>query len=166
MRFGPALAFTSLILLPVPAAHAQSSRDACGMLDADLLQTTLGTTPEIAEQSGAGTGVSSCHWRGADEQSVRLQSITEASQGIVGGTALQYFEQHAADRVANVGAANIAEIAGPWQAAQIVDVITEANPQQFYSITFLAKDDTVTLETYGLPKETTISLAEAVAEAM
>lgn len=166
MRFGPVLALTCIVLLPVTAAHAQSSRDACEMLDASLLQTTLGTTSEIAEQSGAGTGISFCHWRGADEQGVRLHSITQASQGIVGGTALEYFEQHATNQVANLGAANVSTIEGPWQSAQMVDVTTEANPQQFYSITFINKDDTVTVETYGLPKQATITVASAVAEAM
>ncbi|ODT80729.1 MAG: hypothetical protein ABS76_14760 [Pelagibacterium sp. SCN 64-44] len=160
-----ALAVFSLLLL-TPAAFAQSSRDACDMVEQSQLETLFGAAPEIVEQHGAGSGVSLCHWSGGAGKGVRLHSITAASQNVVGGTPLDYFLQHQAYQIESLTAANATELPGPWQAAYIVDVTTEPNPEQVYSVTFINQDDTVTVETYGLPKAETIGLAEAVAERM
>lgn len=146
-------------------AHAQSTRIACDMATSDMLEQSFGASAEIIERVDQ-DGISLCKWQAGDGLIIKLHSITAASQGIAGGTPLQYFEQHAADRIASVGAANISSLEGPWQSAQIVDVTTEPNPQQFYSITFINKDDTVTVETFGMPRQTTVDLAGAVAKAM
>ena len=165
MRLGLVAAFIGLTALSTAAAQAQSSRDACAMMPTVELEAVLGTTPELVEESGAGTGVSFCHWRGADGQGVQVHSITAASQGIVGGTPLEYFAQHAAARKENLGPQNVRDIDGPWQAATLVEVADD-NPDQFFSISLINKDDTVTLETYGLDVSITRSLAEAVTRAM
>ena len=165
MRLIPVLALGLLVLLPV-SAEAQSTRDACTLLDKDLLTKTLGQEPELREENGAGTGVSLCSWRGGEGVGVRVHSITAVSQNISGGTPLEYFKQHEGYKFEELGAANVAAIEGPWQAGYFVDVTTEPNPDTVYSLTFINKDDTVTIETYGLPKETTVSLASSVAEGM
>ncbi|MET3897683.1 hypothetical protein ABIB57_001629 [Devosia sp. UYZn731] len=163
MRLPAAVALAALSLT-LPAA-AQSSRVACEMAPQAALEQSLGAPGQIVERVDQ-DGISLCKWQAGDGLIVKLHSITAASQGISGGTPLEYFEQHEADRIANVGAANITTLEGPWQSAQIIDVTTEPNPQQFYSITFLNKDDTVTVETYGMPKQSAVDLAEAVAGAM
>jgi hypothetical protein len=165
MRFVPVLALSLLVFAPV-SAEAQSTRDACTLLDKDLLEETLGQAPELREENGAGTGVSLCNWRGGEGVGVRVHSITAVSQNIVGGTPLDYFKQHEGYQFEQLGEANISAIEGPWQAGYVVDVTTEPNPDAVYSLTFINKDDTVTIETYGLAKETTVLLAEAVARGM
>lgn len=165
MRIAPFVALIAL-LLAAPAVQAQSSRDACTMLDSGQLDAAIGADREIAEEHGAGTGFSLCHWRGTQGAGIRLHSITAVAQNIVGGTPLQYFQQGQANQIESLTPANAHEIAGPWQAGYMVDVTTEPNPDEVYSVTFINKDDTVTVETYGLPKEQTVSLAEAVASAM
>ncbi|MCR6671095.1 hypothetical protein [Devosia ginsengisoli] len=161
----PIFAVAALLLL-TPAAFAQASRDACDMIDKNGLEALLGPAPDIVEQHGAGTGVSFCHWSSGEGAGVRLHSITAMSQNIVGGTPLDYFRQSQDYQIESLTPANAHEIVGPWQAGYMVDVTTEPNPDQVYSITFINKDDTVTVETYGLPSENTMSLAEAVAAGM
>ncbi|KQT48312.1 hypothetical protein ASG47_08135 [Devosia sp. Leaf420] len=165
MRLVPVFALGLLVLAPLPA-EAQSTRDACTLLDKNLLTETLGQEPELREENGAGTGVSLCSWRGGEGEGVRVHSITAVSQNIVGGTPLEYFKQHQGYKFEELTAANVATIEGPWQAGYLVDVTTEPNPDQLYVLTFINKDDTVTIETYGLPKETTVALAESVARGM
>lgn len=165
MRFAPAFALVAL-LLTASAAQAQSNRDACTMLPDTELDAMLGADREIVEQHGAGTGVSLCHWGGGEGMGIRLHSITAVSQNIVGGTPLDYFLQNQGYQIESLTPANAHELSGPWQAGYMVDVTTEPNPDQVYSITFLNKDDTVTLETYGLAKDMTRQLAEAVAAGM
>ena len=165
MRFNLVVAFVGIMALPIGTAMAQTNRDACTLMPMSELQAVLGPAPTQVEEQGAGTGMSLCHWRGADGQGVLLHSFTAASQGIVGGTPLEYFAQHAAGRKQDLGEQNVQDIEGPWQAATLVD-IKENNPDQVHSISLINKDDTVTVETYGLDVSVTRSLAEAVARAM
>jgi len=165
MRFNLVVALVGIMALPAGTALAQSSRDACTLMPMSELQAVLGSAPTQVEEQGAGTGTSFCHWRGADGQGVQLHWITAASQGIVGGTPLEYFTQRATARKENLGAQNVQDIDGPWQAATLVD-IKEDNPDQVRSVSLINKDDTVTVETYGLDVSVTRSLAEAVARAM
>jgi hypothetical protein len=123
----------------------------------------LGAAPEVREQSGAGTGMSLCSWKGED-RTIRITSITAVSQNIVGGTPLEYFEQHANAQKSSFPEI-IHDLEGPWQAGFIWDIV-EDNPQEAVTITFINKDDTVTLETFELGRNASVSLAEVVASAM
>ena len=161
MRPLPLLAVAAL--LTASPALAQSSRTACDMIPLNALEDSLGGPATIVERSDEG-GRSLCNWRGGDGLSVQVHSITAASQNIVGGTPLEYFAQSQAGMTNNVGAENLAPLDGPWQAGYIIDPAD--NPSQSYSISFLNKDDTVTVQTFGLPKDTTIALAGVVAQGM
>jgi hypothetical protein len=158
------LALVLLAAFCLTAPALAQSRDACEMVPADQLTALLGTAPKIGEQSGAGTGMSLCSWKSEEGPMIRLTSITAASQKIVGGTPLQYFEQHATDQKARFPEI-IHDLEGSWQAGFIWDIV-EDNPQQAVTITFLNKDDTVTLETFQLGRDASIGLAEAIAAAM
>lgn len=161
MRRLPLLAIAAL--LTASPALAQSSRTACDMVSPDVLEGSFGGPATIIERSDQ-DGVSSCNWQGGDGLHAKVTSITAASQNIVGGTPLQYFEQSQAGMASNVGAENLAAIEGPWQAGFIIDPAD--NPSKAYSISFINKDDTVTVQTFGLARDKAVSLAGAVAEGM
>lgn len=152
-----------LLLAPMTPALAQS-RDACAMLQTTDVEAVLGTTAEVVEENGAGTGMSLCNWRNEEGQGVRLHSITAASQGIVGGTPLDYFRQTADARKQELGDM-VQNLDGPWQAGMMFNSI-ENNPDMVFSVSFINKDDTVTLETYGLDIDDTTGLAAKVAQGM
>ncbi|MDB5586869.1 MAG: hypothetical protein JWP26_1839 [Devosia sp.] len=161
MRFLPLLVLAAL--LTVSPAMAQSSRTACDMVSPGVLEDSFGGLATIIEQSEQ-DGVSFCNWQGGDGLYAKVTSITAASQNITGGTPLQYFEQSQAGMASNVGAENLAPLEGPWQAGFIVD--PAENPSKAYSISFINKDDTVTVQTFGLARDEAVSLAEAVAAGM
>src|SRR5690554_1408868 len=128
MRF--ALVLLAALSLTAPA-QAQS-REACDMVPRDQLEALLGAAPEVREQSGAGTGMSLCSWKGED-RTIRITSITAVSQNIVGGTPLEYFEQHANAQKSSFPEI-IHDLEGPWQAGFIWDIV-EDNPQEAVTIT-------------------------------
>ena len=161
MRPLPLLAIAALLM--ASPALAQSSRTACDMVPAGALEDVLGGPATIVERSD-GDGISLCSWRGGEGLSMQIHSITAASQNIVGGTPLQYFAQSQAGMANNVGAENLAPLDGPWQAGYIIDPAD--NPSQAYSISFINKDDTVTVQTFGLTRDKAVSLAGTVAQSM
>ncbi|MHA6689249.1 hypothetical protein [Devosia sp. A449] len=153
---------TAAVLSASPAL-AQSSRTACDMVPSGMLEQSFGGLATLIER-GDQDGVSFCNWQGGDEVYAKITSITAASQNIVGGTPLQYFAQSQAGMADNVGAENLAPLDGPWQAGFIIDPAD--NPSQAYSISFINQDDTVTVATFGLPRDKAVALAGAVAAGM
>ena len=157
----------ALILLAtvcVTAPALAQSREACDMVPRATLETLLGANPTNTEASGQGTGMSLCAWRGEDGKKIVVTSITAESQGITGGTPLDYFNQHANDRKATYPDI-VHDLPGIWQARYIWD-FDEPNPEAAVTLSFLNKDDTVTLDTFGLGREASIALATTLAEAM
>jgi hypothetical protein len=161
MRQLPILAIAAV--LTASPALAQSTRAACDMVPVGVLEESFGGAATVIERGGE-DGVSFCNWQGGEEHYAKITAITAASQNIVGGTPLQYFAQSQAGMASNVGAENLAPLAGPWQAGFIIDPAD--NPSQSYSISFINKDDTVTVQTFRLPRDKAISLAGAVADGM
>jgi hypothetical protein len=159
MRFALILLATISLTAPTMA----QSREACEMVPKAVLEALLGANPTIDETQGQGTGMSLCAWRGADKKIV-VTSITAESQQITGGTPLDYFNQYADDRKATYPDI-VHDLPGIWQAGYIWD-FEEPNPENVVTLSYLNKDDTVTLNTFGLGREASIALATAIAEAM
>jgi hypothetical protein len=161
MRFSIVL----LTALTLTAPALAQSRAACEMASAELLASVLGSY-ELRETQDPAPGISLCSWRGEEGKYITIHSVTAEGDGINKEDALEGFEIATAVRKEQMPS-YVHDLEGPWQAAYIVeDSNEETNPDRAFSISFINKGDTVTVQTAFIERETAIALAEEVAGGM
>lgn len=157
------LLFVGIVSLASVSWAEDERTPACSLLLTTDISRIVGMPLEISERNG-NEGASNCRWsvKGVDGKHIRFTRITTESQRIT-GTPLQYFEQIMSYYAERIGQDTVKKIDGPWLAAFTID--PSENPTNAHSVSFLRSDGklTVTVETFGFPRERNIELAKAVA---